>query len=133
VVPTRPGCAPDHPGSSTACRTPALDPFRGYANAVRDELDDAVAVLDAFHVVLLDPAPVVVDYLGPGLDDEKSGAKVALVTAEPPQGCHEMVRRLGRVLARVGQAGSNVASRACSAAWSGPTNGGVCGASSTVS
>jgi transposase len=26
-----------------------LDPFRGYANAIRDELDDAVAVLDAFH------------------------------------------------------------------------------------
>jgi transposase len=30
-----------------------LDPFRGYANAVRDELEDAVAVLDAFHVVKL--------------------------------------------------------------------------------
>ena len=31
----------------------ALDPFRGYANAIRDELPDAVAVLDAFHVVWL--------------------------------------------------------------------------------
>ena len=31
----------------------ALDPFRGYANAIRDELLDAVAVLDAFHVVRL--------------------------------------------------------------------------------
>jgi len=31
----------------------ALDPFRGYANALRDELPDAVAVLDAFHVVRL--------------------------------------------------------------------------------
>jgi len=31
----------------------ALDPFRGYANAIRDELPDAVAVLDAFHVVRL--------------------------------------------------------------------------------
>jgi len=30
-----------------------LDPFRGYANAIDDELDDAVAVLDAFHVVKL--------------------------------------------------------------------------------
>jgi transposase len=30
-----------------------LDPFRGYANAIRDELEDAVAVLDAFHVVKL--------------------------------------------------------------------------------
>ncbi len=37
----------------------ALDPFRGYANAVRDELPDAVAVLDAFHVVKL--ATQVVD------------------------------------------------------------------------
>ena len=30
-----------------------LDPFRGYANAIDDELQDAVAVLDAFHVVRL--------------------------------------------------------------------------------
>jgi transposase len=37
----------------------ALDPFRGYANAIRDELPDAVAVLDAFHVVKL--ATQVVD------------------------------------------------------------------------
>jgi transposase len=36
-----------------------LDPFRGYANAIRDELPDAVAVLDAFHVVRL--ATQVVD------------------------------------------------------------------------
>ena len=28
-----------------------LDPFRGYANALRDELSEAVPVLDAFHVV----------------------------------------------------------------------------------
>jgi transposase len=31
----------------------SLDPFRGYANAIRDELPDAVPVLDAFHVVKL--------------------------------------------------------------------------------
>ena len=31
----------------------SLDPFRGYANALRDSLGDAVAVLDAFHVVKL--------------------------------------------------------------------------------
>ena len=31
----------------------ALDPFRGYANAIRDELPDAAAILDAFHVVRL--------------------------------------------------------------------------------
>ena len=34
-------------------KTAALDPFRGYANAIRDGLPDAVAVLDAFHVVRL--------------------------------------------------------------------------------
>jgi transposase len=28
-----------------------LDPFHGYKNAIDDQLDDAVAVLDAFHVV----------------------------------------------------------------------------------
>ena len=31
----------------------ALDPFRGYANAIHEGLADAVAVLDAFHVVRL--------------------------------------------------------------------------------
>ncbi len=31
----------------------ALDPFRGYANAIRDQLPDATTVLDAFHVVKL--------------------------------------------------------------------------------
>src|SRR4051794_27976103 len=31
----------------------ALDPFHGYANAIHDGLPDAVAVLDAFHVVRL--------------------------------------------------------------------------------
>lgn len=30
-----------------------LDPFHGYKNAIEDQLDDAVAVLDAFHVVKL--------------------------------------------------------------------------------
>jgi hypothetical protein len=42
----------------------SLDPFRGYANAIRDELPDAVAVLDAFHVVKL----------GTGVVDEAAGA-----------------------------------------------------------
>lgn len=31
----------------------ALDPFHGYKNAIDDQLEDAVAVLDAFHVVKL--------------------------------------------------------------------------------
>jgi transposase len=43
--------APD--GFTATVQHAALDPFRGYANAIRDELPDAVAVLDAFHVVKL--------------------------------------------------------------------------------
>ncbi len=30
-----------------------LDPFQGYKNAIDDELEDAVAVVDAFHIVKL--------------------------------------------------------------------------------
>lgn len=30
-------------------KTAALDPFRGYANAIRDELPEAITVLDAFQ------------------------------------------------------------------------------------
>jgi transposase len=37
-------------GFSGQVEQAALDPFRGYANAIRDELPDAVAVLDVFHV-----------------------------------------------------------------------------------
>lgn len=40
-------------GTFVARDTATLDPFRGYANAIRDELYDATAVLDAFHVVRL--------------------------------------------------------------------------------
>ena len=35
-----------------------LDPFHGYKNAIDDQLDDAVVVLDAFHVVKLATAAV---------------------------------------------------------------------------
>jgi transposase len=35
-----------------------LDPFHGYKNALDDELEDAIAVLDAFHVVKLGTAAV---------------------------------------------------------------------------
>jgi len=35
-----------------------LDPFHGYKNAIDDELEDAVAVLDAFHVVKFGTAAV---------------------------------------------------------------------------
>src|SRR5215208_2041585 len=40
-------------GFSANVEQAALDPFRGFANAIRDELPDTVAVLDAFHVVRL--------------------------------------------------------------------------------
>uniref|UniRef100_UPI00114215B4 ISL3 family transposase n=1 Tax=Microbacterium lacticum TaxID=33885 RepID=UPI00114215B4 len=36
----------------------ALDPFAGYKTAINDKLEDAVAVLDAFHVVKLGTAAV---------------------------------------------------------------------------
>jgi transposase len=35
-----------------------LDPFHGYKNAIADELEDAVAVADAFHIVKLGTAAV---------------------------------------------------------------------------
>jgi hypothetical protein len=51
-------------GSTTATRPwrisiriAALDPYRGYASAVRSVLGTAVRVLDAFHVVLSDSPP----------------------------------------------------------------------------
>jgi len=59
VVPGRSGTAyagwlKDQSNTFTAgIKHACLDPFRGYANAIRDELPDAVAVLDAFHVVKL--------------------------------------------------------------------------------
>ena len=61
----RPGARPVRAGLRRLARRPtsqpsgsrikhaALDPFRGYANALRDSLPDAVQVLDAFHVVKL--------------------------------------------------------------------------------
>ena len=36
----------------------ALDPFQGYKTAIDDQLEDAVAVLDAFHIVKLGTAAV---------------------------------------------------------------------------
>jgi len=43
----------------TGVEIATLDPFRGYKNAIDDQLDDVRAVLDAFHVVKL--ATAVVD------------------------------------------------------------------------
>lgn len=45
-------------GIHCGIKTAALDPFRGYANAIRDELPEAITVLDAFHVVKLGSAMV---------------------------------------------------------------------------
>ena len=41
-----------------AVEVATLDPFHGYKNAIDDQLEDAVAVLDAFHVVKLGTAAV---------------------------------------------------------------------------
>jgi transposase len=38
---------------TNAVEVATLDPFHGYKNAIDDQLEDAVAVLDAFHVVKL--------------------------------------------------------------------------------
>jgi transposase len=40
-------------GFRARVKVATLDPFHGYKNAIDDQLDDAVAVLDAFHVVAL--------------------------------------------------------------------------------
>jgi transposase len=45
-------------GFTAGIKTAARDPFRGYANAIRDELPEAITVLDAFHVVKLGSAMV---------------------------------------------------------------------------
>lgn len=41
------------PVFTAGIRTATLDPFQGYANAIRDELPEAITVLDAFHAVKL--------------------------------------------------------------------------------
>ena len=51
----------------------ALDPFRGYANALRDSLSDAVQVLDAFHVVKL--GTQVVDEVRRRVQQEQLGRR----------------------------------------------------------
>lgn len=50
-------CAQD-PSWRAQIVTASLDPFRGYATALRTSLPDAVRVLDAFHVVRLGQAAV---------------------------------------------------------------------------
>jgi transposase len=45
-------------GFRNGVKIAALDPFQGYKSAIDDQLEDAVAVLDAFHVVKLGTAAV---------------------------------------------------------------------------
>ncbi|MGL5849309.1 MAG: ISL3 family transposase, partial [Phycicoccus sp.] len=40
-------------GFRSGVQVATLDPFHGYKNAIDDQLQDAVAVLDAYHVVML--------------------------------------------------------------------------------
>jgi len=40
-------------GFTSRVEVATLDPFHGYKNAIDDELEDATAVLDAFHVIKL--------------------------------------------------------------------------------
>lgn len=42
----------------TSVKVATLDPFQGYKNAIDDQLEDAVVMLDAFHVVNLATAAV---------------------------------------------------------------------------
>lgn len=41
------------PTFTTSIKVATLDPFRGYANAIRDGLPEAITVVDAFHIVKL--------------------------------------------------------------------------------
>lgn len=59
LVPGRTGAAhgdwlaTQGPAFTAGIISATLDPFHGYANAIRDELPKAITVLDAFHVVKL--------------------------------------------------------------------------------
>ena len=46
------------PAFRAGVKEATLDPFHGYKNAIDDQLEDATAVLDAFHVVKLGTAAV---------------------------------------------------------------------------
>ncbi|WP_308011601.1 transposase [Arthrobacter sp. SO5] len=45
-------------GFTSGIKVATLDPFRGYANAIRDELPEAITVVVAFHIVKLGTAMV---------------------------------------------------------------------------
>ena len=52
-TPTGTGSPSEARTSGPGVKIATLDPFHGYKNAIDDQLEDAIAVLDAFHVVKL--------------------------------------------------------------------------------
>ena len=69
--------------------TAALDPYRGYASALRSALPDAVRVLDAFHVVRLGFAAV--DDVRRRIQQEQTGHRGR--TGDPLYGIRRLLRR----------------------------------------
>ncbi len=69
--------------------TAALDPYRGYARALRAALPDAVRVLDAFHVVRLGFAAV--DDVRRRIQREQTGHRGR--TGDPLYGIRRLLRR----------------------------------------
>src|SRR5947209_17312105 len=79
-------------GSTTATRPwrisiriAALDPYRGYASAVRSVLGTAVRVLDAFHVVRLGFAAV--DAVRCRIQDEQTGHRAPVTRSTGSVDC----------------------------------------------
>ena len=79
-----------------------LDPFHGYRCAINDQLDDAIAVLDAFHVVKLGTAAV--DEVRRRVQQDihgHRGRRVAeMILASFPSCPIPEIARLGRTLNR---------------------------------
>ncbi len=66
--------------------TASLDPFRGYATALRTSLPDAVRVLDAFHVVRLGQAASTTSAVG-GSRRPSAGEGIARTRSAADGGC----------------------------------------------
>jgi transposase len=81
-----------HPAWRSSIRIAALDPYRGYATALRSVLGTAVRVLDGFHVVRLGFATV--DQVRCCIQREQTGHRGR--TGDPLY----RIRRLRRLLRR---------------------------------
>jgi transposase len=77
------------PAWRSGIATAALDPYRGYASALRSALPDAVRVLDAFHVVRLGFAAV--DDVRRRIQQEQTGHRGR--TGDPLYGIRRLLRR----------------------------------------